>query len=528
MSSQSFLKGTFVLAISNLVVKILGSIFRIPLGNLIGSDGIGYYQTAYPLFVAVLAISTSGMPTAISKMVAERIKLKRYKTAHKIFRISFLMLSSMGVLSFLIFFFGAGLLSDMLKDKNAYHSIRALSLALLIVPCVNAFRGYFQGRGNMVPTSFSQISEQFVRVFMGLFLAYILLPKGKPISAAGAAFGASLGGVAALVVILLIYIKNKAMIGKEIKMCDEKVEEDTGKLIRQMLSIAVPIIIGSLVIPLMNTIDAAMVKTRLISGGFSYEQANSLFGQYAGMAMTIVNLPQALTISIATSIVPAVSESFVVKDMKNLRKNVVLGTRMSNIIAMPCFVGVMFLSTPIMKLLYPKEPSSIGEILFAMSFTIVLIALLQTFTAILQAVGKPMLPVVNLFIASVFKLIFTYVLTAIPAINVKGAAIGTIAAYVIAMVLDYLCIKKMLKVNFRLKNSVVKPALMSAVMGLMIFISYNLSFMLIKNMKIACLIAMLFGGATYLFELFFMGGLSKTELLSIPFGKKIAKKIYKN
>ena len=163
-----------------------------------------------------------------------------------------------------------------------------------------------------------------------------------------------------------------------------------------------------------------------------------------------------------------------------------------------------------------------------MSFTIVLIALLQTFTAILQAVGKPMLPVVNLFIASVFKLIFTYVLTAIPAINVKGAAIGTIAAYVIAMVLDYLCIKKMLKVNFRLKNSVVKPTLMSAVMGLMIFISYNLSFMLIKNMKIACLIAMLFGGATYLFELFFMGGLSKTELLSIPFGKKIAKKVYKN
>jgi len=195
MSSQSFLKGTFVLAISNLVVKILGSIFRIPLGNLIESDGIGYYQTAYPLFVAVLAISTSGMPTAISKMVAERIKLKRYKTAHKIFRISFIMLSTMGVLSFLIFFFGAGFLADMLKDKNAYYSIKALSLALLIVPCVNAFRGYFQGRGNMVPTSFSQISEQFVRVFMGLFLAYILLPKGKAMSAAGAAFGPAFRGM---------------------------------------------------------------------------------------------------------------------------------------------------------------------------------------------------------------------------------------------------------------------------------------------------------------------------------------------
>ena len=528
MNAQSFLAGTMILAISNLLVKILGSVFRIPLGNLIGSDGLGYYQTAYPLFVFVLAISTSGMPTAISKMVAERTKLGKHKTAHKIFKLSLTMLSIMGVISFCLFFFGANILSNLLKDKNAYYSIRALSLALLIVPSVNAFKGYFQGRSNMLPTSLSQISEQFVRVFSGLFLAYILRPKGKPMSAAGAAFGASLGGVIAFLVIVLIYFRNKKQIKKEIKNCDEVHEEHSIDLIKEMLSIAIPIIIGSLVIPFMNTIDSAMVKERLMSGGFSYSDANSLFGQYSGMAATIINLPQAITVSIAMSIVPAVSESFVVKDMKKLRHNIVLGTRLSNLIAMPCFAGVMILSTPIMKLLYPNEPESAGAILFTMSFTIVLIALLQTFTAILQAIGKPMIPVINLMIASIFKLLLTYLLTSMPSINVKGAAIGTAVAYIIAMILDYLWIKKLLKVNFNLKNTFLKPFIISVVMGASVYLSYTLLSFVIPSPKINTLLAIMVGGAVYLFELLFLGGISKKELMNMPGGKKLAKKIYKD
>lgn len=527
MSSQTFLAGTLILAVSNLLVKILGSIFRIPLGNLIGSEGIGYYQTAYPLFVSILAISTSGMPTAISKMVAERIKLGRYKTADKIFKLSFVILSVMGVLSFCLFFFGADMLSNLLKDKNAYYGIKALSLALLIVPAMNAFKGYFQGRSNMFPTSLSQISEQFVRVFFGLFLAYMLLPKGKAIAAAGAAFGASLGGIVAFLVMIIIYIREYSQIKNEIITCDENKEEDSIKLLKEMFLIAVPIIIGSIVIPLMNTIDSFLVKERLMSGGLSYKTANSLFGQYAGMATTIINLPQAITVSIAYSIVPAISQSYVVRDMKNLRQKVVLGTRLSNLLAMPCFFGVMLLSTPIMKLLYPKEPTSAGSILFTMSFTIVLIALLQTFTAILQAIGKPMIPVANLFIASIFKLVITYLITPIPSINVKGAAIGTAIAYLIAMFLDYLAIKKHLRVNFRFKASFLMPFIMSLIMGIATYISYFILNLLIKSPKLSTLIAIFIGGAVYLFELLFMGGISQKELMSTAIGRKISSKIYK-
>lgn len=526
MKAQTFVAGAMFLAASNFIVKILGSIFRIPLGNLIDSDGIGYYQTFYPLFVFVLAISTSGMPIAISKMVAERNKLGRYKTSYKIFKLSLKLLFCMGVVSFSIFFFGARQLASLLKDQNAYYGIKALSLALLVVPSVNAFKGYFQGRSNMIPTAVSQVSEQLIRVFFGLLLAYLLLPSGKPIAAAGAAFGASLGGVVALIVIAFMYFSNLRQINEEIRLCNEGKEEGSLKLLKEMLSIALPIIVGSLVIPFMNTIDSYMVKERLISGGFSYDDANSLFGQFSGMAATIINLPQALTVSIAMSIVPAVSESFVIKDMKKLKHNVVLGTRLSNLIAMPCFMGVMFLSTPIMKLLYPSEPDSIGSILFTMSFTIVLIALLQTFTAILQAIGKPMLPVINLFIASIFKLILTYILTPVPYINVKGAAIATAIAYLIAMILDYLCIKKFLKVNFKLMNTFVRPFIMSLLMGLAVFVSHSLLSWIMPG-KLSTLVAIIIGGLVYISELLFLGGISQSELLSMPGGKKLSKLIYK-
>ena len=188
---------------------------------------------------------------------------------------------------------------------------------------------------------------------------------------------------------------------------------------------------------------------------------------------------------------------------------------------MPCFAGVMILSTPIMKLLYPNEPESAGAILFTMSFTIVLIALLQTFTAILQAIGKPMIPVINLMIASIFKLLLTYLLTSMPSINVKGAAIGTAVAYIIAMILDYLWIKKLLKVNFNLKNTFLKPFIISVVMGASVYLSYTLLSFVIPSPKINTLLTIMVGGAVYLFELLFLGGISKKELMNMPGGKKL-------
>lgn len=528
MNSQSFVGGAFILAVSNLFVKILGSVFRIPLGNLIEAEGLGYYQTAYPVYTFILAASTTGLPVAISKMVAERTKLGDYKSANKVFKVSLLVLSFIGIVSFCIFFFFAKEISLWLNDINAYYSVKALSLALLIVPVAAAFRGYFQGRSNMVPTSVSQFFEQLARVAVGLFLAYYFLPKGKNVAAGGASFGASAGGIASILVVVIIYLKNLKKINYEISNSQIHTEESSQKILREMLYIAVPIIIGSMVTPMLNVVDSKLVKLRLVESGFSKENANILFGQYSGMAATIINLPQSLTMSVSMSIVPAISQGYIIKNYRQINKNILLGTRLTNLIAMPCMIGIMVLSTQIMNLLYPKEPDSIGQILFVMSFTVVFVGILQTYTAVLQALGRPMIPVINLFIASIFKIFLTYFLTYIPALNVKGAAIGSVVTYAMAAILNYIHIKRLTKVNIKAHLSYVKPLFMSVIMGIFVKVTYVLSLKIIGHSKISTILAILVGVVVYGYQVIFMGGVSRKELESSKIGRKIVSIFFEN
>lgn len=527
MNSQSFVAGAFILAISNLIVKVLGSIFRIPLGNMIGADGLGYYQTAYPVYTFILAVATTGLPVAISKMVAERTKIGDYKSAKKVFNVSLTVLSIIGVISFCIFFFGAREISLWLNDENAYYSVKALSLALLIVPISSAFRGYFQGRSNMLPTSISQVFEQLARVIFGLGFAYVLLSKGKEYAAGGASFGASAGGIASLIILVIIFLINYGKINYEIKNSRVVGSESSKEILKEMLYIAVPIIIGSMVTPMLNVVDSKIVKIRLIEGGFTRENANILFGQYSGMAATIINLPQSLTMSVSMSIVPAISKAYVVRNKNEINRNIVLGARLTNLIAMPCMIGVMILSKEIMNLLYPKEPDSVGEILFFMAFTIGFVGLVQTFTAVLQALGRPIIPVINLFIASIFKISLTYFLTPISYLNVKGAAIGSVVTYMIAMGLNYIYIKRLTNVNMKVHLSLIKPIFMSIIMGIFVKISFILFSKVISSSKICTILAILVGVLVYGYQVIFMGGVSRKELEKSSFGRKISRIFYR-
>ena len=221
MSKNSFLKGAVVLGVAGLIVKILGAFFRIPLGRLITSEGMGYYQTAYPIYVLLLSISTSGFPIAISKMVSERRAVGNYKGAHRVFTITLKILLVLGLLTFSIFFFGARIIVNALNNPNAYYSMVALAPALLFVPIMAAYRGYFQGRNNMTPTAVSQIIEQSARVGFGLILAYFLMPKGLDYAAAGGSFGATAGAIFGMAFILFVYYINKPKIEKELLKSEE-------------------------------------------------------------------------------------------------------------------------------------------------------------------------------------------------------------------------------------------------------------------------------------------------------------------
>lgn len=517
---DTFLKGAAILGIAGVIVKVLGAAFRIPLVWIITSVGLGYYQTAYPIYVVLVGIATSGFPVAISKMVSERRVVGNYKGADKVFRLVFKILIAFGIIASAGVFFGAEyIVSVRLHNPKAYYAMIALSPALLIVPIMAAFRGYFQGHNDMRPSAISQIVEQIARVAVGLGFAWLLVPKGLEYGAAGGTFGATAGALAGLGVMLYMYFKKREK--PEERISDTVFEEEpNSKILREMFNIALPIIIGALVMPVMVLIDLALVMGRLEAIGFTNEQANAMYGQLTGMVATLVNLPQVVTSAVAISLVPIISSAYATKDNEKLERNTSLGIRVSLLLGLPAGVGLFVLSTPIMSMLFPKEPASVGTLLAISAVGAIFLSIIQSTTSVLQGMGRAHIPVINLFIGAGIKFVLTYILTGIPSLNVKGAAISTVAAYIVAACLDYIAVRS--RVNFKVdkKQFIFGPLITVALMGLSARGAYELMFMLTSRNSVSVLVGILIGAVVYAAALFMTGTITKEELKSLPRRRK--------
>lgn len=536
MHRKSFLRGAVILGAAGLVIKALGAVFRIPLANIIGDTGMGYYQTAYPVYVLLLTLSTAGIPVAISRMVAERHAMGSPYDAYRVFRVSFILLSAIGLLSFVILFFGAGPIVERLGNPGAKLAMMAVSPALLVVPMMAASRGFFQGTQDMKPTAASQVVEQLFRVIVGLSLAVFLVAKGLPAAAAGASFGATAGAVAGLGAILFIFLKKRQHIQDEISKNPERSDEKSSRILGQIFIIAVPITVGAAIMPIMNTIDVAIVINRLADSGFSREAANSLYGQLTGMAGPLINFPQVLTQAISMSLVPAVAVAFRRQEMDDLRHNVELGLRSALILGLPSAFGLMALSEPIMLLLYPAQKASAinaAPSLFILAFGVIFLATVQTLTGVLQGIGRQMIPVRNLAVGALVKVVLTYSLTGIPSINIRGAAIGTVAAYIVASTLNLLAVKKITGAKFLPGLTFGRPLAAATLMGIVVVLAYKglhyafLATSVSSGMAnaMATLVAIVLGAALYLVLLFAFRAIKDEELVMLPGGVRLERLI---
>ncbi len=529
MSKKSFMQGAVILGGAGIVIKIMGAFFRIPLGNLIGAEGMGYYQTAYPIYVLFLTLAVSGTPIAISKLVSERIAVGNHYEAHRVFRVSFIFLLAISIVSSSICFFGAGILVDAMGNSGAKYTMMAIAPALLFLPIAAAYRGYFQGMQDMGPTATSQIVEQFFRVVVGLFLAYFLIRFGKTYAAAGASFGATAGAAACIATMMAIYLKKKKTIAPLIEASPRENQESTKAILWNLLAIAVPVTIGAAIMPIMNTIDVTIVMRRLQATGWTLEQANAMYGQLTGMAAPLINLPQVLTMAVAMSLVPAVSSAFKQNDMEFLHYNAQLGMRTSIIIGLPCTFGLMILAEPIMILLYPLQRQSAIEAapcLFIMAMGVVLLSTFQTMTGVLQGIGKQSIPVRNLFIGALVKVAVSYVLIGIPSINVLGAAIGTVLAYLTATILNYFSIRKHIGIRFEFRLTFLKPISAAVGMGLVTFVLFKVLFPILGN-NLAVLVTVAVAGVVYGVLLFATKSITEEELKRLPKGKSIIRVIHR-
>lgn len=477
--TNKFFKNTFILVLAGIIVKIIGAVYRIPITNIIMDTGIGYYQAAYPVYQILLTISTAGLPIAVAKLVSENYALGRIKAAHKVFKESTKLMFIIGLVSGAFVYIFSHQIVDFLQNKNSWYSLVALIPALVFAPLMSSFRGFYQGKDNMIPTAMSQVIEQLFKLIFGLILTkYALKMYGVAVAAGAAQSGGSIGAFFGFIFLLLVFIFNYRSYKAEEKLDTSGFEYGQSEVIRSILSIALPITIGASINPIMDFIDTKLVFMRLTDIGYSMSQANDMFGWLKGMANTLINMPQAISIALSMSIVPLVSAYLVKKDTEKMHQTIYSGLKFTCLFAFPCALGFIALNKPIISLIYYKNSAEAingtAELLSVLAISLVCLCMIQILTAILQAVGRPEKPVKNLVIGSLVKIVLTYILTGMTIFNVKGAAISTDIAFLIAMVLNYIDLEKILDKKYNILGYAVKILAVSIFMAICVKVVYEI------------------------------------------------------
>ena len=525
-NNHKFLKGTLILTISSIVVKVIGSLNWIILSRVMGGEGIGLYQMGFPIYLMAITVSSAGIPVAISIITAEKLAQKDYLGAQRVFHISLRLLLLTGLIFSGALLFGAGWLIDnhLIRDGRAYYSIIALAPAVFFVTFLSSFRGYLQGWQIMTPTAASEIVEQLTRVVTMIFFANMLMPRGLAYAAGGASMGAGVGAFCGLLVLCWFYARLKKQFHNEIN--NQKVEfakESSWDVVKRLVRLALPVSMSSLMLPVVANLDLLIVPARLEVAGFNVSEATEMFGYLTGMAVPLINLSTILTASLAISLVPAISESRIMKDQAGIKAKLKTAFSVTSIITIPCTIGLFILAEKIATMIY-NAPNAAPAIQ-TMSTAIFMLGLHQVSTGILQGLGKTTIPVINMIIAATTKVVLSWVLTAIPEMGIKGAAWATVSDIGVAAIMNLFFIYKYtgfsLSIGGVLKPFLASLAMGAAVWGILVITPSWGAWNILASLIVAVPI--------YGISLIALGGLHREEAEELPFighrilslGKKI-------
>lgn len=509
MQKKNFVRGTLILGLAGIAAKFLGFFFRIPLIYMIGEEGIGLYQLTYPLYTFLLGIS-AGIPTAISKMISERIALNKGREAYNIFKIALLIMGFFGGMSsaFLIIF-SKTIIYAFRWSEEAYYSLLGISFAPFFTCLLSAFRGYYQGLQNMGPPAASQIIEQIIRVVVGIGLAFFLLSYGISAAAGGASFGAAAGSAAGLLWMMFCYSKNRILYTKN------QYSYPFSVLFAEILRIAVPISLGQAIGSVMALIDSMMVPGLLKIAGFSEQYATTLYGQLTGKAFVLINVPLTLSIALAQSTVPAISESYALNNRNKLNRNIKTAYKLAMILALPCCAGLYALAEPILSLVF-QGLSDGWQLMQILAVAALFIIIAQTSTSILNGIGKTVLPVIAMVFGSAIKIIISMVFIPVPQYNIRAAAYGTLIAYVVVALIDFMLVIKYTGINIDIQEIFLYPLICTVVMVFLVIMTYTKIYNLTLKNGITTMFSITTGAVAYFVMLFL------TKTLNIRDLKRIA------
>ena len=445
------------------ISRAFGVFFKVPLDYLVGEEGQGLYYILYPVYAAFIAMSSVGLTMALSKQIAEYRATNKDSHAWMSFKLAFGLFLGFGLIMTIVLFAGVNHIIALLKwPDETYWGLMGLGAAPLIVSIMSAFRGLFQGHENMVPTGVSMIIEQFARVVFGIGLTWFFMDKYNDIGLAvgGATFGAAAGGLFATIYLVTTFMSYK----KHIIVKDEEIGREEKKIIlKKLLSMAVPIAMGSAIISVMGLVDSVMLPAALTELTGDSHDALELIGGYS-RANTIMNIPLIISLSISTSIVPFVAKAWELKEFDVVHRRIGMGMKMGTLLAFPAAVGIAVLSHDLVGLIFSSTIG--GQVLVPLAFSLVFIIYSQIQTNVLNAIGKPIVPVRNMLLGVAVKVILNLLLVPNPQFGLMGAGYGVITAYVATTILNSRSIKKYTGYTFDIKKLIRKPTISVAGMWL--------------------------------------------------------------
>ena len=538
--SNSFIIQGSILAFAGILVRVIGLIYRIPLNRILGESGMGYYGTAFEIYNVLILLSSQSMPLAVSKIVSEKLEKKQYKNAHKVFKGALIYGITIGVIFGMLAFFGADWISvKIYKLPQVAIPLRILAPTLTVACVLGVLRGYFQGMGNMIPTSVSQIFEQIVNAVVSVIAAYELGAYGYSLSkmadesetfrasysAAGGTLGTLCGAVTALIIMIIILYRHFGSINSNIRKDITKSVDSYGTITKVIVFTITPVLISTTIYNIGNLLDNPIFQNIMysISPESTEAQRSAVYGNYTGIYRTLTTMPIAIASALSTAIVPSLVRSYVAGDKSVVKNKIDMALKFSMIIAFPCGMGLSVLGVPINKLLFESSGDGAAPMMVFSIFTVIAFSLSTISNAILQGIDKLKVPIKNSAISLGLHLIILPCLLIVFKLNIYGVVIGDILFGATVSVLNAMSIKKYLNYRQNMFETFVKPFICAGVMGAGCFGIYKLFNGLIKINAISTIIAIMVAVVIYALMLVITKTVTEDELLSMPKGAMIAK-----
>lgn len=532
---KNFLIQGSILAIAGVITKIIGAVYRVPLVNILGDKGMGYYGVAFQIYAIALTLTSYSLPLAVSKLVSARVATGEYKNAYKVFRGALAFAITAGGLAALIIFFGADFIaSDLMAMEFSSYALRVLAPCILIVALLGVLRGFFQGNGTMLPTAISQVLEQIINAVISIVGAYFLLKAGQSVAdkkghssygaayaAAGGTLGTVAGALSALLFLLFLFAVYKRVIKRQMRRDRSRRRESYKKIFKVLLLTIAPVILSATVYNLCGVIDNAMFGKIMSVQGHKESEYAALLGMLSGKYDTIINVPLAFSSALAASLIPSLVTTVKTGSRRQVHSKIDLFSRFNMMIAIPCAVGLMVLAKPILDLLFFTEKNDTAALMLQIGALSVVFYCLSTVTnAVLQGLDDMMTPVKSAAISLVIHVIALFIMMVVFKWGIYAVVLSKIVFSASACILNAHALRERIGYVQEQKRTFVIPAIASIIMGIVTLV-VHLLFELFAGTHIATVIALLAAVAVYGVAIVLLGGVTEGEMLEMPKGRTL-------